>query len=138
MKLPLARRITTDNVPPEQQATVETLSYILNPFIEDVTTILNGQLDYYDNLISKIVQFEVMVDSTGKPLSETLVNPNMQRSPYGAICVNVQNADNINSPVDISGQPFAITQVVGSGMIKIDKILNLKQNQKYILTLLFL
>src|SRR5690606_29463916 len=105
-------------------------------FMEDVTDIINGNVDYFDNIVSNIVQVEIMVNSLGVPVSETVVNPNMIRQPLGSICINVRN-QNGGSSIDLTGRPFAIISPQGNGLIKIDKVLNLKQNQKYILTLLF-
>jgi hypothetical protein len=133
MRLPLARRITMENTPEEMQGVVSNLATILNPFIEDVTTILNGRVDF-DNLSFQLVQFETMVNAQGIPLTGTDIGINF--TPRGSFCVNVQDASNIGQLPDVTGSPFVLFVPSNTGSIKIGKILNLLPNKKYLLTLL--
>ena len=133
MRLPLARRITMENVPEEMQSTVSNLATIMNPFIEDVTTILNGRVDF-DNLAFQLLQFETMVNSQGIPLIGADIGINF--TPRGSYCVDIKNANNLGQLPDITGAPFVLFVPSNSGSIKIGKILNLLPNKKYIITLL--
>lgn len=133
MRLPLARRITLENTPEEMQSVVGNLATVINPFIEDVTTILNGRVDF-DNLAFTLLDFEVIVNGSGVPLSGADVGINF--TPRGSVCVNVQESNNNGKLPEITGAPFALFIPSTSGTVKIGKILNLLPNRKYTLTLL--
>lgn len=132
MRLPLARRITAENTPPEMQSTVENLATIMNPFIEDVTSILNGRVDF-DNLSFPIRQFEVMVDKNGIPIFGEL---EIGLQVRGHCVIDVKDANNLNMLPQITGQPFMLFTQSNSG-VNIAKILNLLPNKKYLLTVIF-
>lgn len=132
MRLSLARRITAENVPPEMQSVMENLAVIMNPFIEDVTTILNGRVDF-DNLAFPIRQFEIMVDKNGKPVFGDM---DLGFNIRGHDVINVQNANNTNMIPEVTGKPFILFTQSNGGMT-IAKVLNLLPNRKYILTVLF-
>lgn len=132
MRLSLARRITAENVPPEMQSVMENLAVIMNPFIEDVTTILNGRVDF-DNLAFPIRQFEIMVDKNGKPVFGDM---DLGFNIRGHDVINVQDANNTNMIPEVTGKPFILFTQSNRGMT-IAKVLNLLPNRKYILTVLF-
>ena len=43
---PIRRRITTEDFEPEYTALMTRLSYVLNPFIDEVVDLFEGQLDF--------------------------------------------------------------------------------------------
>lgn len=133
MRLSLARRINTEGVPPEMQDTMSRLATIMNPFIEDVTTILNGRVDF-DNLSFPVRQFEIIVNDKGIPIFGDLdINFNIR----GHNVINVQDANNINMIPEITGVPFILFTPSNQGHLKISKVLNLLPNRKYLLTVIF-
>jgi|SRR5690554_3252245 len=133
MRLSLARRIKAENVPPEMQDTMNNLAIIMNPFIEDVTTILNGRIDF-DNLAFPIRQFEIIVNDKGIPLFGDL-DINFQIRGHNVI--NVQDANNINTIPEVTKVPFILFTQSNQGTMKIAKVLNLLPNRKYLLTVIF-
>lgn len=137
MRLPTSRRITSENAPPESQQMVESIASVLNPFMENVVKAINGNLDL-DNIAFKLVRVEVIVDSKGLLKTPPDVNTGLLRPINGLICVNVINGLSSNIPPDIETTPTVLFNSIGNGNIKMTKVLNLKENTKYILILLVL
>lgn len=137
MRLQLARRITSDNVPDEQRATVDSIAFSLNPFIEEVTTIINGFINF-DNLESKVAKIAISTDAEGKILGNSDIRTGLNRPPLGAQVVDIKNTENFDLPVDLDGAPFILYRPISNTTIRVDNILNLKPNRKYTISILFL
>lgn len=137
MRLPAARRINSDNVADEQKPLVDSLATVLNPFIEEVTTIINGNIEL-TNLKANVVKLSIQTTTGGNVPANTLVRTGLDQVPNGVIVLNIQNADNPNVPVTIEHAPFVLYRPINNQSIMIDKILNLKENRKYVITLLFI
>lgn len=137
MRLSTPRRITSENAPPESQQMVESIASVINPFMEDVTKAINGNLDL-DNIAFKLVRVDVIVDSKGLLKTSPDVNTGVLRAINAALCVNVINTINPNTSPDINAMPVVLFTPLGNGNIKMTKVLNLKENVKYTLVLLIL
>lgn len=138
MRLPLPKKIVADEgVPSEMQQTVNNIGGILNPFMTDVVGTLNGGISF-DNLESKLVKIDVKTDSTGTIIGKPDVLTGLSRLPYGSYCVDVRNTDNISSIPVITGTPFVIYTPNNQTSVKIHKILNLGNNGKYTISIVFL
>lgn len=138
MRLPLQKKIVIDeSVPAEIQQTVTNLGTILNPFMTDVVTVLNGGIGF-DNLESKLVKIDVKTDSTGSIIGKPDVLTGLSRLPYGSYCIDVRNTDNISTIPNITGTPFVIYVPNNATSIRIHKILNLGANGKYTLSIVFI
>jgi hypothetical protein len=138
MRLPLQKKIVVDdNTPAELQATVETIGGILNPFMADTIGILNGGISF-DNLESKLIRIDVKTDATGTIIGKPDVLTGLNRPPLGVQCIDVKVTDNVSIIPDITGTPFIIQTPNNATSIKIHKILNLGNNGKYTLTLVFI
>lgn len=133
MRLPSVKRITGDNTPTEVQPVVENLATILNPFMEDVTAILNKGITF-DNLAFPVYTIEVMVNSKGIPLIGGQLPLN--KLPLGSQCINVQDSSNLNAIPDITALPVLFFNQGSSGSVNISKVLNLLPNKKYLLTVI--
>lgn len=137
MRLSTPRRITSESAPPESQQMVESIASVINPFMEDVTKAINGNLDL-DNIAFKLVRVDVIVDSKGLLKTSPDVNTGVLRAINAALCVNVINTISPNTSPDINGMPVVLFTPLGNGNIKMTKVLNLKENVKYTLVLLIL
>lgn len=137
MRLSLAKKITSENVEASVQPAMNILAGILNSFMEDVTTVINGNIDF-DNLTLKVTKFEVIVDSQGLVKSAPEINIGITRQLNALVCVNVTDGSNSAIIPDISTTPTVFFNTLGGGRVKVTKVLNLKENKKYILTLLAL
>lgn len=135
MRLPSSKKITSDNMSEEVQPAVDMIGGILNVFMDDVVSVLNGNVDF-DNLAFRIVSVEVIVDASGNVKTSPELNVGLNRPIRGSICINVKSSLNNVIPPDITGTPFVTFNTLENGRIKITKVLNLKENKKYILTLL--
>jgi len=137
MRLEAARRITSEGVEPEQRDVVDNIAIPLNPFIENVTTIINGGIGF-DNLEAKLVKLNISTDASSKILGNNDVLTNLQRPPLGAIVVDIRNSQNPDSSVSIDNAPFVLYRPISNTTIRVDNILNLKPNRKYTISILFL
>ncbi len=137
MRLPLQKKIVVDEtVPAEMQQTITNLGTILNPFMTDIISIVNGGVGL-DNLEAKMVKIDVKTDSSGTIIGKPDVLTGLNRVPYGSQCIDVRNTDNVSAIPDITGTPFVLFIPNNSTSVKIHKILNLGNNGKYTLTIIF-
>lgn len=136
MRLSAAKRISSESIQPELAPAVDVIAGILNTFMQDVVTAINGNIDF-ENLSFRLVNVEVMVDKDGNLKTPSDVNLALNRLPSGCMCVNVKMT-NKSQMLDITGTPFVAFNTVEAGKVRISKVLNLKENKKYILTLLFI
>jgi hypothetical protein len=138
MRLALPKKIVIDdNTPPEVQQTVTSMGSILNPFMTDVTGVLNGGIGF-DNLESKLVKIDVKTDSTGSIIGKPDVLTGLSRVPHGSQCIDVRNTDNISTIPNVTSTPFVIFIPNNQTSVKIHKILNLGANGKYTLSIVFI
>lgn len=137
MRLPAAKRIVIEDLPEEIQDSMQTIATILNPFIEDVTTILNGSVSG-DNLERKIVKFDVKTNANKIIIGILDISTGLARPPMGANVVNIQMTDNAQQIPNIDNPPFILFQPISATSVRVNKILNLKENSKYTITVEFL
>lgn len=137
MQIPAVKRLTVDNVPPEQQAAVETIAGILNPFMDDVTRVLNGSISS-DNTEAKFVRIDVKTNATGALVGTLDILTGLKRPPIGHQVVDIRMTDNANLVPNITNTPFLLYRPVSATVIRVDKILNLIANSKYTITIQFL
>lgn len=137
MRLPSAKRIVIEDLPEDMQQPMEVIATILNPFIEDVTTILNGTVGQ-DNLERKIVKFDVRTNANGLIVGILDIVTGLGRPPVGSSIINVQMTDNSQQVANITNTPFLVFQPISAQAIRVNKILNLKENSKYTITVEFL
>lgn len=138
MRLPAAKKIIIDeSVPSEMQNTMATIAGVLNPFMTDVTTILNQGINF-DNLEARKVIIEVKTNATGAIISPIDVNTGLSRLPFGHQCIDVKNTDNNSVLPNITGVPFLLYTPNSVSSMRISKILNLGPSAKYTITVVFL
>lgn len=138
MRLPAAKKIIIDDsTPAELQSTMSTVAGVLNPFMTDVTNILNQGINF-DNLEARRVVIEVKTNASGAILAPIDVNTGLSRLPYGHICIDVKNTDNNSILPNIVGTPFLLYTPNSVNSMRISKILNLGPSSKYTITVVFL
>lgn len=137
MRLPAAKRIIIEDLPEEIQDSMQTIATILNPFIEEVTTILNGQVGA-DNLERKVIRFDVKTNANGLIVGLLDISTGLLRPPLGANVINVVMTDNAQQIPNIVNTPFLVFQPISATSVRVNKILNLKENSKYTITVEFL
>lgn len=129
-KLSNVNRIIVEDYPNEDRATVTKLATTLNLFMEETVNAINGNIDY-DNLRRQLVTFEVILDSTGKPIVTTRFSTNGQVK--GKNVVDVVNVT--NSAVYPTQQPWVTTSALSTSIYEVKHISGLQANQKYRITL---
>lgn len=121
------RRLTADGqFSDEQRQVIEKVAEVFNFHMEQVVNVVNGNLDF-DNLKSKLVQFDVTVDSSGVPISTT----NFTQA-VGAIGGQVISAINTTSSVLFpTSAPFVTFSATGRGVYTIKHVSGLQANNTY-------
>lgn len=137
MQLPLPKKIVVeDGTPVEIQSTVNTMGGILNPFMSDVVRVLNQGINF-DNTEFKKVTLTVKTNASGAIIGSLDVSTGLNRLPYGHVCIDVKNTDNASTVPDITGTPFLLYTPNSPSSMRVSKILNLGNNGKYTITVVF-
>jgi hypothetical protein len=124
------KRIIADEFKPEDREVAERIGNIYNFFAEQVTNVLNGNVDY-ENLTQNILTLDVIVDSNGNPIRSTKFS-----TTVGLIGTNVINARNqVNLANYLNSQPFISWSTNGQGVYTINNITGLRPNEEYTLTI---
>lgn len=127
------RRISTEDYQGEYQQLIEKVALNLNPFMQEVVDVVNGQLDF-DNLQQNIITANFQVNSNGVPIGTNQLNTQGINQPRGFQVISARNTQN---PADFpSGQPFISFTPQGNSIVQINNISNLTANQTYQLTII--
>ena len=128
--LDTVKRITTEEFKPEDREVAERIGNIYNYFAEQVTNVLNGNVDF-DNLQRSLLEIEVIVDGNGNPIRKTQFS-----TTTGLRGVTVIRAVNTTNRVNyLQGQPFVSFSSSGTGLYTIDNITGLNSGENYTLTI---
>lgn len=92
-RLDNVRRIVKEDYDPKYHQLIDRLAYVLNSFMEQVTTQVNGNLDF-TNLNQDITTVKITVDSSGTPIGNNLIRTEV-RNPQG---IQVIRAISVNNP----------------------------------------
>ncbi len=127
------RRIIAEDFPEKERPTINKLAYSINSFAEDVLQCLNNNLSMQDNLAANQKTFSVMLVS-GVPTIATSVKTGLNTQCGGIQVIRAVNKTTItNFP---TSAPF-ISFTNDNGLILINKITGLQDNEKYDLTVIF-
>lgn len=131
-RLSNVRRIIAEDFPDEYQAIISRLGGVLNYFMEEVVELSNGNVDF-QNLDQQLIQFEVQVDSDGKPTLNDKILTN-KINPNGIQVIKALNLT--NNSIYPTGQPFISFTPSGNGFITINNISGLPADNKFFLTII--
>lgn len=127
-KLDNVQRIIIEDYPDEHKDTVAKLATVLNFFMENVVSTVNGQLDF-DNLKRQLVTIDIVVDSNGIPINGTHRFA-AKSGAKGSNVISARGTNNINQlPTSAPYISFDSTQE--SGIYVIRKAYGLQFNVKY-------
>jgi len=126
------KRIIAEDFEPQYQTLISRLGFVLNEFMGDTVDIVNGNIDF-DNLAQNLIQFEITVDSTGKPTKNGSVNVG-KNNPTGIQVIRAQNLT--NNLVYPDSSPFISYTPVGNNIVTINNIKGLPANNNYKLTII--
>lgn len=136
MRIQNAKKITLETVPAEQQQSVSMIASVVNQFMEDVTTVINGNIGL-DNTTRKVISIQTQTNSKGDIITQNEVRVGIN-NPLGCNVVNIYMTDNPSQTPNITSAPFVCFTPLGNGVVKLTKILNLQQNSKYTIVLEFI
>lgn len=124
------RRIIVEDYEEEQRQLIDRLAGTLNPFMEQMVSTINGNLDF-TNINRQLSGFEVTVDATGTPVAITKFSG--KRGARGINVINVENLTNIN--IFPNSQPFVSYTAQANGIYQVRKITGLPIGNKFKVTI---
>lgn len=133
MRLSNIRRIVIEDFAKDDRPAVEKLATILNPFMDEVIELSEGNIDF-DNLARSKVSADVTVDANGIPVGLTQINIQLQ-SYSGNKIINVQN---LTGGANVISAPYLDCTYQGNGIVKINKIYGLVVGKKTRITFEFI
>lgn len=132
MRLYKPAEIQAEDFSAEDQEMASRLGNIINPFMQQVVELVNGRLDF-ENRVEDLIQLEVSVDSTGKPLLNSRVNVG-KTSSFGLQVISDVNLT--NSALTLDSAPYISFSNIGNGLVEIRKITGLVPNNRYRLNII--
>lgn len=133
MKVTNIKRLNKDDFDKEYQSLVDRLSFSLTPFMEQVVSAFNKNIDF-DNLNQEIINLETEVDSNGIPkINREIKNP-LKTRIKGIYCVSAQN---LSDNTLLTGAPFVL-YTIESNMIRIAQITGLPADKRFNLSIILI
>jgi len=126
-------RLNADDFPDEDRETIERLAIPYNFFVEQVTNVLNGGVDF-ENLDRNLIQVQLQVNNGGVPVNAARFN-----AQVGLQGTNVIRVDNLLNPSGFpTAAPFLNFTTSGNGIYTINSITGLSAGTyRVILELIF-
>lgn len=119
-------RLNAEDFPEEYREMVERLAIPYNFFVEQVTNVINGSLDF-ENLDRNLIQIELDMGENGNPVSTAKFSA--ERGVQGTNIIRVDNLTNTaNYP---NTAPFLSFTTNGSGLYTINNITGLEAGNRY-------
>jgi hypothetical protein len=124
------KRIKVDEFKDEDREVAERIGNIYNFFAEQVTNILNGNIDEL-NLGRPIITLTVRTSANGTPLAQTRFSAKVGLKGTKVIrAVNTTNSVNY-----LQSSPFISFSSEGTGVYTVNNVTGLNANEEYQLTL---
>lgn len=121
------KRIVIEDFSASDQALVNKLAFIINPMIDQLQTVFHNNVDF-DNLNQQLLNFDVTVDSSGKPTTSLQLSFDLNTRPKGLVVIQaVAYTNNIFA----TGCPFISYTANANGNINVQNIAGLPANQKF-------
>lgn len=133
VQLPNAKRIVVEDFKQDQRESISKLAEIINPFMEDVVELVNGNIGI-DNLVRTIVKIDITVDTNGKPQGVSQINTGLQ-TYSGSKIINTQAVSGGDSLISA---PYIDCTYQGNGLVKVNKIYGLVTGKKLRVTIEFI
>jgi hypothetical protein len=120
------QRITPDGFEDDDKAVIEGIGVYYNTFVEQVTNVLNGKIDY-DNLNRKLTTLELTVSSSGLPLQTTRFS-----SDVGLVGISVIKVTNLtNLVIYPTGNPLISFTASGTGVYTVNHVTGLPSGSEF-------
>lgn len=132
MKLNDIKRLTTDDFSKKDAQLVSRLAFALNPFLEQISTIFNKNIDF-DNLNQEVITFTVELDASGIPKTQTDLRSTLKTKVRGIQCIRAQNLEN-DGTFPSSGVLVSFT--TNGSLTRVNHITGIPANKRYSLTVI--
>lgn len=132
-KITSSKRLNKDEFPDEYQDLVDTLSFSINPFFEQIYGAFTNGLTFKDNFYGQPVTVTTKVDAQGRPVNNQ-VPYLLKTRPQTIMVLNVaNNTDNTG----LTGAPYVGFGISGN-VLTLNYITGLLPNKEYTLSLFIL
>jgi hypothetical protein len=134
MRLPTYRRIREEDFKDDQKDLIADLAVPINAGIETMYSALSNRLTPWDNFQCVYKTLEVVVNSSGLPLSPTTFQVNVDGASK-IIGITVLKAENLSSTsVFPNAQPFITWDQSIQSVVNVKHVAGLPANNKFLLT----
>lgn len=114
----------------DDRALVQKLAFALNPFLEQISTIFNKNIDF-DNLNREVLYITLEVDSAGIPKTQTVIKSSLKSRVKG---FNVIKTDNLTNDGTFPTSGVQISFTSSGSLITINHVAGIPANKRYTLT----
>ena len=133
MKLNNIKRIIEEDFSQDDRLLVRKLSFSLNPFLEQISTLFNKNIDF-DNLNQEVINVSVELDALGIPKTQIDIKTSLKTKIKGCHCIRAINLTNNSYP---TSAPF-ITFTPNGNLLRINHVAGLPANVKYELSVILI
>lgn len=133
MILSILRRLNKEDFPQQYKDVVGKIGYVLNPAIEQLSTALQNNITFKDNIDCAVINIAVTVDVSGIPTTSTTFQSNLTTPVKHIIVTRAINAANSNTYV--TSAPF-VDFVDNGGTVTVQHVTGLPANSTFNLTMI--
>lgn len=130
MKLSNIKRLLKEDFPKDQQDLIDKLAYVLNPFLDQVSAAFNKQISI-ENMTREIITITVS-NATGGAIQ---LGTQFKSSFTKVSGINVIKSQNITNTIAYPTSAVGLSWSFDSGVVTINKVTGIQDNNKYTLTL---
>lgn len=132
-KITTTKRLNKNDFSEEHQDLVDTLSFTINPFFEQVYNAFTNGLSFKDNFYGQSATVTTKVDAQGRPVNNE-IQYTLKTRPQSIMVLNVVN--NTDS-TGLTGAPFIGFSLNGN-TLTLNYITGLLPNKEYTISLFIL
>lgn len=121
------KRLTKEGVEEDYHQLIDTLSYSLNPLIEQIIGAFDKNINF-DNINQELLIFEAEVNASGVPKNTLNIKTNLKTRINGCFVINISNLTNANAL--LIGSPFVSYSLITNGIV-VNQITGLIPDNKY-------
>lgn len=132
-KITSSKRLNKDEFPEEYQDLVDTLSFSINPFFEQIYGAFTNGLSFKDNFYGQSATVTTKIDIQGRPVNNQ-IQYTLKTRPQSIMVLNVVNNTD-NTP--LTGAPFIGFSLNGN-TLTLNYITGLVSGKEYTLSIFIL
>lgn len=143
MKIEKPRQVIPEEYEEDIQPTMEKLAYLINPALESLYSVTDGNVDFNNLSWGLVTGLVVRVDANGKPDTTSGSNSvvsqfknTAKKTPIGTSIISATCID--DSSLYPTSAPYMSISVLDTGLINIDNIRGLQPNKRYSLNVILI